>query len=355
VSNGYTEYFIAPRVPGVRPADNPDYDGVTFVYVFTEVLLPFNQPAVNQNVTLVVANNQGFANGMTVMIEGAGYYEVVSTANLNQMTVQNFGTNYNQPPGTAIAPGKVTTTSLPGPPGGTGPSGPQGIQGDPGPPFNAKGTVASSSALPASGSLGDLWVASDTGHAWAWGSTGWSDIGPFQGPVGGTGPQGIPGQTGATGSQGVAGTPGVPGPPGPAGTTIATVTAASFTQSAVNSTVPVTFNTSAGMSPGLILYIGGGGYYSVQSVAGNVGTLSNLGYAGNAGSGTVIAAGVNVGGVGPMGQTGPPGAQGSQGPAGVSGTPGTAWWNGTGAPGTVPGSRPGDYYLNTAVGDVYVL
>jgi hypothetical protein len=43
---------------------------------------------------------------------------------------------------------------------------------------------------------------------------------------------------------------------------------------------------------------------------------------------------------------------GGQGPAG---TPGTKWWNGVGAPGTIPGSNPGDYYLDTSNGNVYVL
>jgi hypothetical protein len=43
------------------------------------------------------------------------------------------------------------------------------------------------------------------------------------------------------------------------------------------------------------------------------------------------------------------------GGVGPPGTPGTQWWNGTGAPGTISGSNPGDYYLDTASGDVYVL
>jgi hypothetical protein len=34
---------------------------------------------------------------------------------------------------------------------------------------------------------------------------------------------------------------------------------------------------------------------------------------------------------------------------------GAQWWNGSGAPGTISGSQTGDYYLDTASGDVYVL
>lgn len=256
------EYTITPRVPGVRPQDPPDYDGITFVYVFTDVLDPWVQPGVMGNATLAVANAQGFIPGMTVMIENAGYYEVVSTTALDRMTVQNFGTNYNVTPGTGIAPGKVTTTSLPGPPGGTGPPGPPGTgapgppgptgsQGNVGPPgpqgsigptgppgptgvqgnvgpsgpqgpagsgLNMKGTVPTAASLPSSGnSTNDTYTALDSGHAWTWNGTTWVDIGQIQGPVGPAGPQGIQGPSGATGSQGPQGNTGATGIQGPAG------------------------------------------------------------------------------------------------------------------------------------------
>jgi collagen triple helix repeat protein len=338
MSNG-TEYYVAPRQPGVRPQDPPDYDGITFVYVFTNVLDPWVQPESQANVTLIVANAQGFVPGMTIMIEGGGYYEVVSTAAINQLTVMNFGTNYNQPPGTSIAPGKITTTSLPGPPGGTGPQGPAGLQGSPGAPLNPKGTVASSASLPASGNTaGDFFQALDTGHGWSWSGNAWIDLGPFRGPAGAAGaagpagPQGIQGGAGPTGAQG----PG--GPPGPAGTSVATTTTASFTQPAVNANVSVTLNSGAGISTGLVLYIGGGGYYAVVSIAGNVATLQNLGYNVNASPGTVINSGANVGGTGPMGPVGPagaagtPGSQGPTGATGPAGAPGSAGATGSQGP-----------------------
>ena len=40
---------------------------------------------------------------------------------------------------------------------------------------------------------------------------------------------------------------------------------------------------------------------------------------------------------------------------GPRGERGTQWYQGTGAPGTIVGSLPGDKYLNTANGDVYTL
>lgn len=51
----------------------------------------------------------------------------------------------------------------------------------------------------------------------------------------------------------------------------------------------------------------------------------------------------------------PAGAKGNTGDTGADGTNGTKWFNGTGAPGSVSGAVAGDYYLDTASGDVYVL
>src|SRR5215471_18910383 len=216
-----TEYYVTPRQPGVRPQDPPDYDGIVYVYVFTNILDAWVQPAVQDNVQVIVANAQGFVSGMCICCEGAGYYQVVSADALNRMTLYNYGGAYNQPPGTPIAPGKITTTSLPGPPGSTGPPGPVG------PPLTPQGSVPSKVNLPPIGNVGDLYMALDTGHAWGWSGSVWVDLGPFQGPAGPqgltgpAGPQGIQGNTGATGQKGdtgatgLQGPPGIQGPPGP--------------------------------------------------------------------------------------------------------------------------------------------
>lgn len=67
---------------------------------------------------------------------------------------------------------------------------------------------------------------------------------------------------------------------------------------------------------------------------------------------------------GPTGAQGPQGVQGntgSTGPQGIQGVPGTAgargskWYTGTGAPGSIGGSLPGDYYLDLSDGTVYLL
>ncbi|MFH5231874.1 hypothetical protein [Antrihabitans spumae] len=61
--------------------------------------------------------------------------------------------------------------------------------------------------------------------------------------------------------------------------------------------------------------------------------------------------------IGIDGDPGPPGPQGPIGPAGPAGPAfdGTAWWSGEGAPTTVVGSKPGDYYIDTLTGTVYRL
>lgn len=338
-----TQYFVSPMTPGVRPADPPDYDGITFVYVFTEIVGLWTQPPALGNVTWNVANGQGFVSGMTVVVDqGAGYYEVVSTNN-NQLTVMNFGTNYNAPPGTGFSGGKVTTTSLPGPPGGIGPQGPPGAtgpQGPVGPPLNPMGTVASSANLPTSGnSAGDLWTAADTGHAWVWSGTQWIDQGPFQGPTGPTGatgpigprgtmgpsgptgPQGpagntgAQGPTGATGAQGPAGPTGATGPQGPAGTGL-NMKGTVPTHSSLPATGNQPNDTYTALDTGHAWTWNGTTWIDIGLIQGPVGPTGATGATGPQGP-----AGAQ-GNTGATGAQGPAGATGAQGPTGATGTTG---------------------------------
>lgn len=65
-----------------------------------------------------------------------------------------------------------------------------------------------------------------------------------------------------------------------------------------------------------------------------------------------IDAGEIRGPAGPAGQDGQDGAAGDEGPAGPRGS---QWYSGAGTPGSIAGSAPGDFYLDTTSGDVWAL
>src|SRR2546427_3449319 len=68
------------------------------------------------------------------------------------------------------------------------------------------------------------------------------------------------------------------------------------------------------MATGQVLFVTTGGFYSVSSITdATTVVLTNLGYAGNASSGTVIASGKTVSAGGLIGLTGPTGATGTTG------------------------------------------
>ena len=75
------------------------------------------------------------------------------------------------------------------PRGDKGDEGPEGPQGD---GIQIKGTVDSSANLPGSADDGDIYIATDTGHGWAWDSetNQWIDLGELRGPQGEPGPPG---------------------------------------------------------------------------------------------------------------------------------------------------------------------
>lgn len=75
-----------------------------------------------------------------------------------------------------------------------------------------------------------------------------------------------------------------------------------------------------------------------QGPQGNVGATGSQGPPGTAGA------------QGPAGAEGPQGPQGATGPAGVRGSTWTVQAN---APGVIPGTLPGDMFLNSVNGDIY--
>jgi hypothetical protein len=108
---------------------------------------------------------------------------------------------------TTGAPGSAASVTDSDPTGNailnfTIPRGDTGATGPAGQGIFIKGTVPTSASLPTTGNTpGDLWIALDTGHGWAWNGTTWVDTGPIQGPPGATGPQGPIGNPGVRGSK----------------------------------------------------------------------------------------------------------------------------------------------------------
>lgn len=106
-----------------------------------------------------------------------------------------------------------------GPEGPAGPAGPQGERGErghkgeDGQTYRIAGGVATADELPETAAPGDVFVAEDLDHVYAWTPTGWTFIGTgiVRGPEGPAGVAGPPGERGPEGRQGE------PGPAGPAG------------------------------------------------------------------------------------------------------------------------------------------
>ena len=183
----------------------------------------------------------------------------------------------------------------------------------------------------------------------------WIPSGSLKGPQGDhgpQGPQGVQGQPGADGAQGVqgpqgpAGQQGPVGPEGPQGqqgiqgapglgitfkghvATVADLPADAAQGDAYIVQADDSFRVWDATSS---TWVDGGSIQGPQGIAGPQGPQ------------------------GLQGEPGPQGLQGVEGPAGPQGSRGTGWFTGNGAPTTVPGSVPGDLYLDQTNGDVYVL
>jgi hypothetical protein len=120
------------------------------------------------------------------------------------------------PQGVAGPAGAQGATGPEGPQGIQGPEGPKGDKGDQGDGIQIVGSVPEVDSLDAgyTGSVGDLFIAQDTGNGHVWDGVMWNDIGQIRGPQG---IQGVAGPAGADGPQGVQGPQGADGPQGPQG------------------------------------------------------------------------------------------------------------------------------------------
>jgi hypothetical protein len=174
----------------------------------------------------------------------------------------------------------------------------------------------------------------------------WIPSGSLKGPQGDPGPlgpQGVQGQPGADGAQGVqgpqgpAGMQGVAGPEGPQG------------QQGIQGApgLGITFKGHVPSVADLPADAAQGDAYIVQA--------DDSFRVWDATSSTWVDGGSIQGPQGIAGPQGQQGLQGVEGPSGPQGSRGTGWFTGSGEPTTIPGSMPGDLYLDQTSGDVYVL
>jgi hypothetical protein len=216
----------------------------------------------------------------------------------------------------------------PGPEGPEGPMGPEGPEGPPG-PTGLAGPPGETGPQGVKGDQGIQGVKGDTGATGAPGATGATGSqGPqgVKGDTGDTGPQGPQGVKGDTGIQGPQGIQGVPGTPGATG------------------------STGSPGTPGEKWFTGSGAPAGATGIVGDWYLDSASGdYYEKTGTSTWTSRG-NL--KGPTGATGSTGSTGAPGTPGTAGAPGSVWRSGSGAPAGATGVV-GDWYLNTANGDVY--
>ena len=211
--------------------------------------------------------------------------------------------------------------------GATGATGPAGTS------INIVGSVATSADLNPSytGTIGDAYLAEDTGHIWIWNGTTWIDGGDIKGPTGATGPQGDVGATGIQGNQGATGLQGASGLQG--------IQGASGIQGNVGAS-----------GVGLTGATGIQGNVGATGAQGQVGASGSQGAQGASGSQGIQGASGAQGNTGQTGATGIHGASGATGSQGVQGATGVGLTGATGIQGVQGASGVGATGLTGASG-----
>jgi hypothetical protein len=178
----------------------------------------------------------------------------------------------------------------------------------------------------------------------------WVAAGSLKGPQGIQGLPGVDGPAGpagADGAQGIQGEQGIAGPEGPQGQ--------QGIQGAAG--LGITFKGQVATEMELPVDAAQGDAYIVQ--ADDSFQVWDAASSSWVNGGSIQGPQGIAGPQGPQGlqgDIGPQGLQGIDGPAGMQGVRGTGWFNGSGAPAAdIPGSIPGDLYLDKDSGDVYTL
>jgi len=273
---------------------------------FSNLTASFTVPASGSSVSVALGSTSWLGgSGYIVFIAGAGYYAVNSVTDATHAVLTNLGyANTNAGSGTVI---------------------PSGAQVSPGGVAGAASTSTGANAYDATTASFTMPAAAGTVNI-AISNTGWLGVGQevFIQGAGYFNVQSISSPTifvgvnsnypgaaapGTTIGSGAHVSPaGLIGPQGAggAGLNAFTILSASFVQPATSSTVAVVVGTTAWMVVNQVIYVAGGGYYSVSSIGDLThATLTNLGYSGNATAGATVPSG---GMVSPGGLIGPSGS-----------------------------------------------
>lgn len=117
---------------GCQPIIPSSPAGAAGKNAYTLTTASFTMPAVDANVTITVSTTGQYGNGwakalQVIAITGAGYFQVVSTTGLNQITITNLGYAGNATPAATIASGAtVAPSGKKGEQGGAGAAGANG-------------------------------------------------------------------------------------------------------------------------------------------------------------------------------------------------------------------------------------
>jgi len=233
---------------------------------------------------------------------------------------QTGATGPEGPAGADGSQGETGAKGDKGDPGQTGATGPEGPSGADGTGVIIVGSVSSSSSLNPSysGSVGDMFIAQDTGNGHLWDGSTWDDVGPIQGPAGATGPEGpagadgSQGETGAKGDKGDQGNQGVIGPEGPVGAV------GSQGETGAKGDKGDQGNQGVIGPDGVKGDKGDQGDVGPDGVKGDKGDKGDVGSTGPAGS--TGSAGADSTVPGPTGPEGPQGPEGPEGPEGPQGS-----------------------------------
>ena len=239
--------------------------------------------------------------------------------------------------------GDTGTKGLPGPAGPKGNDGVKGVDGKAGTGVSIKGSAAKADILAKAGAAGDMWLITSAGadhgdglvsNGKGAGAANWTDVGAIQGP------------------KGDAGVAGAAGPKGAAG--ISWHLKGRDTEAVIKAKTGVPGDMWIIAEPGHTkdghalgwdpLNKPNPGWRDFGQFKGDKGDAGVAGHAGAKGTDGKAGAG---------GATGPAGAAGAKGDTGERGA---KWFSGATVPsGTIAGSKAGDFYLDTASGDVYEL